>query len=371
MSIVLKELDAKIALSYAPMLTNSLKYGENGVFCWFPGSGMTTILRDVFTDKKILSTALGKLATSLKISFFWGHLASKRNSESLFQSAGYADFEALKGECLKTLELGQEVVLIVGRIDDYAEKEKVEILKLFVNLSALNPRRVHVLFNTVNKPWFVKIIQVHSEFIVLANRIEMIPVLKESLLQKYIETRAEEYGYVLTQENLNNVVATYGGILQATKEYLRSYGDFETLELKLRVIFNNLPKEYCEILKNNVYKVSSNVNPESLLDLKKLGVLDLRAFSDHKNILDINPDRVASVIMTTEELSLLTYCKKHRGESLSRSTVTKLLRPEGDAETSLWAIDQAVSRFRKKLKKCGIDPSSFKTLKGKGFVWLT
>jgi DNA-binding response OmpR family regulator len=46
-----------------------------------------------------------------------------------------------------------------------------------------------------------------------------------------------------------------------------------------------------------------------------------------------------------------------------------MLRPENGEDISLWAIDQAVSRFRKKLAEAGTDPELLKTIKKKGYIW--
>src|SRR3989344_6005316 len=126
----LSKLDYSIAAYYAPKILTPLKYGENGVFFWFPGSGMTTIVRDIFSEKTLLRKHLAGLTTRIKVIQFWGHLADKKTTQELIRSAGFVDYQKLEDECKKILDKGDEVVCIIGRIDDYPQIEKVKILKL-------------------------------------------------------------------------------------------------------------------------------------------------------------------------------------------------------------------------------------------------
>jgi hypothetical protein len=365
----LSDLDKKLAEYYLPQIMEPIKYGENAVFFWFPGAGMTTILRDMFEDKILLRKSLGKLSSQVRIIQFWGHLADKKDSDSLLNEAGFANYSELKSSCTKLLNEGNELVYVVSRIDEYSDKEKLSILRLFLKLNSLNPRRVHIIFNSMNRPWFIKTLNQNAELMVLANRMEIVPVLKGALLDKYIKQRSDEYEYVVSSDEIKKISETYGGVLQITKEFLRSKGDLKTLELKLRVIWNALPKTYRQALKKQISGDSSKDTEEAISDLEKFGVLNLKLLSNHKKILDINPNEILRKIFTKEELNLWNYCRSHSGEFISKDTVINILRPENSNETSFWAIDKAISRFRKKLAKSGVDPEIFKTLKGKGYIW--
>lgn len=354
-------LDQKIAEFYAPLVTEPIKYGESGVFFWFPGSGMTTILNDIFTSKILLKKHLGVLSNQLKIINIFGHLAEKRTLESLLNAGGFLNETELKKTTNNLLNEGFEVVFIIGRIDDYSTKEKLAVLKLFVKINAINSRRIHILFNTVDKPWFVKALNKNPELLVLANRLKIIPVLNDSLLTEYIINKAQGYNFNINLSTINYIQETYGGILQLTKEYLRSHGNTQLLDLKLKIIWNSIPKTYKDILKNKASKDS--------LDLKELGVIDLNVFKNNVRILESNPTKILNKILTTEELALYNYLKDHGSKTLSKDTIISILRPTKELDSTVWAIDKAISRFRKKLAKSGIDPTKFKTLKGKGYIW--
>ncbi len=364
----LNDLDQKIAEDYIKQITDPIRYGENGVFFWFPGAGMTTILREIFSNKALLKKYLGKLAEGIKIEQFWGQLSIKKNLAGLLEESGYSSYAELSKACTKELEEGYEIVYVLHRIDDFPENEKLAILKMFLKLNSINPRRIHILFQTRDKPWFMKALSKYTELLVLATRMEIVPVLQGKLLEKFIKEKSADFGFNLTDESLKKITQTYGGVLQVTKEYLRSNGNDTTVELKLRLNWDNLPESYKEILKGRISGNTLKYRGEDVLDLAKFGVLDLKLFDLHKRALDINPENILKDLLTEEELNLWNYCKKHEGEFLDKDVVINLLRP-GNEDASLWAIDQAVSRFRKKLAKSGVDPSLFKTLKGRGYIW--
>lgn len=363
------DLNQRIAQHYLPQIAMPLKFGENGVFFWFPGSGMTTILKDIFTNKGLLKSHLGKLASQLHVTEFFGHLADKKDLVSLLNEAGFANYTELKESCLKLLDSGHEVVYLVGRIDDFTESERVRILKTFVKLNSLNSRRVHILYHSIDKPWFVKALTDHPELMVLANRMEIVPMLAGDLLKLYIQQRAEEYGYKVSEEEYRRVAETYGGVLQLSKEYLRSQGNTSLIELKLKLLWDKLPKAYLEALEQALAGEPVKRKSTAISDLEQLGILGLSLFEAHKGILNIDSAQILGRTLTSEEIALWNHCKRHPSQLISKDMVTDLLRPEQSDTLSFWALDKAISRFRTKLAKSGVDPEIFKTVKGKGYIW--
>jgi hypothetical protein len=346
-----------------------IKYGENGVFFWVPGSGMTTVVRDLFNNKQLLKQSLGKLYSQLEIFMFFGHLTSKKDSTNLLKESGYENFDSLKETSIYLLKRGHELVFILGRIDNFPDKEKLGILKMFLKINSLNPRRVHIIFNTRNKPWFVKAMNENPGLIALANRLVIMPLIKDNLLNSFIKTTAKQYGKDFSETEIIKISKIYGGILQLTKEFIRSKEDLTTLELKIKILWNALPNSYKEILEQSISQNIPKKKELDFLDLEKFGLLDLEGFNVHKQILNINSDKIIRSILTIEETDLYDYLIKHKGELVNKDKVIELLRPQNSSDVSLWTIDKAVSRFRIKLQKSCIDPELLKTVKGKGFIW--
>lgn len=347
----LSNLDIDLASQYLPHIMGPIKYGENGAYFWVPGCGMTTILFDIVKNKNLWKPYLQGLTSRIRVFEFWGHLASKKTTMGLL-----GDYSSLKTKFEKVLDQGNEVVCFLGRIDDYPEEDKLQILKLFVRLNAINRRRIHILFQGFDKPWFEKAVASNSDLLTLANTIKIMPVPNQTFMEKYIEQKSKEFGYSV---DTKDVTDTYGGMINLVKEYLRSNGRLNNLELKLKINWAVMPETYKKsILNGKVYP-----------DLVEFGIWGLEAFKKHRHVLTDVGQSVLNVL-TTRESQFYEYLLSHKGETLSKDLIISLLRSENTDEVSLWTIDQAISRFRKKLAQCGIDPAQLKTLKGKGYVWI-
>lgn len=236
-------------------------------------------------------------------------------------------------------------------------------------MHSINPRRVHILFHTINKPWFTDAIQKNPELVAIANKMVIMPILKDKLLDQYIKTRAKQYQFDLTEVDVIRISKLYGGILQLTKEYIRSKGDYSVLELKLKMLWNAIPKSYREILEQNMTHDIPMNKAVDFIDLEKFGILDLNAFNIHKSVLNINSEKIILSLLTSGEKELYKYFNEHKGALVDKDKVIELLRPDKKMDVSLWSIDKAISRFRVKMQKSSIDPSVFKTIKGKGYIW--
>ncbi len=359
----LTELDVKISKKYSDRLLNPIKFGENSVNFWFPGSGMTTVLKDVFNNKRLLKAKLGKIYNLLKIEMFWGHNATKKTLLDMLRLNNFSSPQELFSSCKSLLDKGQEIVYIVSRVDDYPEKEKVLILKTLVNLTSLNTRRVHIIFNSIDKPWFLYQLRKSPEFMVLANHITIVPVLEGDLLDEYFEAKSLEYGWNMKSKEKEYAKSVYGGILQLSKEYIRSKGNKLNTSLKFKFLWDQLPSEYKDHIENPVR------NGEARTDLIALGVNHLKFYSENSSILSQSSKDKIYKVLNKEEQKLLSYLEASQNIIIPRSVVSGLIRPNNSENLTDWAFDKAISRFRRKLIEIDIDSSKLKTLKGKGYIW--
>ncbi len=364
----LSKLDTAMAKHYLPKLLAPIEYGENGIFFWFPGSGMTSITQDVLANRKIWPKRLANLRPRLKIVQFWGHLAEKRTTSDLLRASGMEGFADLEEFCRKTLEVGKEVALVVGRIDNFPQTQKLGLLKLLVRINAINRRRIHIILLLVDKPWLESMLVLHPEFMVLANQMAIMPILSDKILTNYLTERAKDYNYLITAKVEKELITTYGGILQLTKEYLRSKGETANLELKLRNLVSFLPQIYKKAIEDKVV-LGASKSLQVVRDLRELGVWDLTLFKKHWLVLTSDPTRLLLILLTPEEKAFWDYCQSHKSEILNKEFVISILRPDKQDDVSVWAVDKAISRLRKKLVRAGIDPENLKTIKGRGYLW--
>jgi hypothetical protein len=61
------DINDQITGYFAPFFLEGLKYGENQVNLWFPGSGKTVIINDMISNKQMLQKHLGKFTKRLEI----------------------------------------------------------------------------------------------------------------------------------------------------------------------------------------------------------------------------------------------------------------------------------------------------------------
>lgn len=349
--------------AYAEQLLLPIKYGENAVFFWIPGSGMTTIVQSVFASKKMLSQYLSGLAKSIQVVEMWGHTSRDKTSSSLLH---YTQLEKIINTALK---LGKELICILGRIDDFPEQERLHLLKQLTRLNAISPRRVHIQFHSTDKPWFEQQLVLNPELIALVNHMEIVPLASNETLIRYIKEMASKYSFPLDQTHLHEVVNTYGGLVQLTKEHLRSHGKNELIEIKIRANWQNLPASYRLEIENKLFRNSNKTHSSAYRDLESFGIWNIQAFSKYRSALNLDPLSLLKPILTQDEQALWKYLDINSGQLINKETLASIIRPNNTENLSLWAQDQFVSRFRKKLLRSGIDPNRLETLKGKGYVW--
>lgn len=364
-----KDIHDQVNSFFAPQLLKPLKYGENGVFFWIPGSGMSTIVRNVFTSKILLQKHLSGFAKNVKILLLWGDIAESSSLIGLLNSQGFSDFAALEQQVLSWLKSGREVAIVAGFIDIFPEAEKLSLLRHLLRLSAHNRRRVHLIFHSVNKPWFEAQLANRSELFTLANSLEIVPLISGDLLSRYISEFSATYGFSLSAKQRQNLASTYGGILQLVKEYLRSHGPSPLLDTKIRADYQLFPASYRQEIEDHLFHSRSRIHSSAYRDLCEFQAWDLQIFSKHRHILNSDPARLLDQNLTPSEKSFWQQLSSHPGKVFSKEDTINLLRGEHPEDVSLWAADQAVSRFRKKLLRAGLDPSHLKTLKGRGYLW--
>ena len=357
------DMDTVLAGAYAQQLLLPIKYGENGVFFWIPGSGMTTIVQTVFISKNILAKHLSGLAKNIQIISLWGHTVENKTS------TGLLNYPLLERTANTALKAGKELICLLGRIDDYPDQEKLHLLRQLTRLNALNRRRIHIQFHSTNKPWFEHQLASHPELIALVNHMGIVPLATGATLLRYIKEMAGKYAFPLTEPKLLDICTTYGGLVQLTKEHLRSHAKNELLEIKLRANWQNLPVSYRMEIESKLLGNSHKTHSSAYRDLESFGFWNITAFSKYRSALNLDPLLLLTPLLTQPEQHLWKFLTANPNQTISKENLDNIIHPDNSDNLSLWALDQFVSRFRKKLLKSGIDPNQLETLKGKGYVW--
>lgn len=64
---------------------------------------------------------------------------------------------------------------------------------------------------------------------------------------------------------------------------------------------------------------------------------------------------------------LFDYFEKNKGKIVNKDKIAEIIWNNPDITD--WAINQVISRFRKKLKKIGINPKKLETINKIGYKW--
>ena len=107
--------------------------------------------------------------------------------------------------------------------------------------------------------------------------------------------------------------------------------------------------------------------------LEQLGYVDESGELFHPLLLALAPEQVSQRLsaFSVTELRVLEYLRQHADTVVSREEIARIVwgEEEWPDKYSDWAIGQLIYRLRRKLAY-GSSPSSIKTRKAQGFVWV-
>jgi hypothetical protein len=290
-------------------------------------------------------------------------MSEKKLCEEVFDT----DYDSLKQKCQTIIDAGREIVLLGDRIEELPESELLRLLEWLSRLTTINRARIHVLLNTVDKPKISRIVLSNPSIAGLIQNTIYLPILSGKLLEEYIKYNQERYETTLTHNQITDITKSTGGILYLTKEIIRNGGSDGELDLKLRSIWSRLTLAYQTEIKNNILG-KRNLK---LTDLKDLGILNLNIFKNKFYLLENDPVNTLDSILNQTERRIFDYLQDHKNVLVIKEQIGDLLwGVKLEEKYSEWAIDQVMSRFRKKLRSAGIDPNNLQTIKGKGYKWV-
>lgn len=356
----LDKLDIEIAKFYAPLVLGSLKYGENRICVWFPGSGKTTILNNILRSKSIINNELGNITKNLEIIFASGKDSINGTAEEIIEKIGIIKHFEDKNK------LGKEIVVICDEIEMLNDSSLSKLLIYLWKIVNLNKARFHLILNVKNRYRIEKLITEKALF-GIANQIKLIPILSDKLLKRFVEEKAVFFNSKISKGEIKKLIKETGGILLLTKEYLRNYNSNNLVELKLRAIWSRLPDIYKSFL---LSERSSNKHNLATDDLTEMGVTKLSIFRNKLHLLVNNPEEEVLKYLTNSESEVLIYFQKNKGKLITKELLAQAIWGNNYLEEySDWSLDQKISRLRKKMFKYGIDPENLQTIKGKGYIW--
>ena len=346
---------------------------------WFPGAGKTKILKDLLSNKKILKSYLEKLYGRVKFIEYSGIETENSSHQEILNSIlsslsnskldNSDQLNQIISNCQQLIDQGYEVVLVGNELEILSEKEYEKTLTSIARIVLANKTRIHSILNIKNKNMFNKALERYSFLLSIANKIETVPVLSEQLLSKYIKEKATYFEKKMSPSEAKRIENYTGGILLLTKELIRNYPEEGELDLKLVGCCKHLSKKALELLTGQIKTFGQEVE-RTEAELKRMRIWGLGIFTDKINLLESNPRKTLKRILTDKENTVITHLSRNKGRLLTKENVAlKIWGKKDNIDYSDWAVDQFISRLRKKLAKAGIDPEVLKTVKGRGYKW--
>lgn len=231
------------------------------------------------------------------------------------------------------------------------------------------------------------------------------PLHSESDARQYIIYKSRQWGIKLNERQTRAIVSQCGGYFLLIKEVLRYFRDNQqsqeeamlshpAMRWRLEFIWRNfLPSEQAVL-----QKVVQQTTPAGVEEQHSLKFLTDSGFiyAKGKNreisipllagyiqdlsspfILIVEKDRIfyngvpIENNFSPQEQKLLRYFINNPARMLSRDEISAdLSGNDDDSILSDWAIDQLISRIRKRLAHLGISPQIIKTIRAKGFICL-
>ncbi len=319
--------------------------------------------------------------------------------------------EELRKLLLRITDSGLEVVFFLGEFDELTFATKI----FFNNLKSLWARlypRLHYIFLMVNNVESQDYFSYWDELgEAIRQNIIYIPLRRDTDFDYVLDTFAGKYNVALDENKKRIIKEVCGGhpySMIVAVRFLRDsqvtsneefrMGLLDNYELRSIAvgIFDRRSENEKEALKKIFLQVPLSLEEEkTILYLKKLGFVIEK---DHKyNFFsflfkraveiaaalsagdggELTLDERTGAILyngktveesfTRQEYSILTLFLKNQDRVLTRDDIGSVLWGESNYEKySDWAIDQLMSKLRKKLKQIGVDVE-IATLRGRGY----
>lgn len=377
------EIDKQIALFYGPLLFGSLNRSENRLCIWFPRIGKSRTLNNLLQSKDIIEEILGSLSTKIVFVYYTGtDSENAKASEILVNIANSLGIQSpvseqnikslISNKCLELINQGKKIVFVGNSLENLSQVELSKLLLNITNIVRINQSKIHSILNIHFFEEIESIINKQPSILTLINSIEFMPLISNKILDEFINDEAANLNLKIGTDEIQNIKNYSGGILTLTKSLLRTNNKNNLeLDLKFNVIWKNLPEIYKSVIEKNITHTKI-INPNELKVfeiLQKCGVLNLDVFKDKFILNQTKNPKILKNILNGWELDVYNLFLKNKNKIVDREEIAEVIWNSNEADYTDWAVDQKISRFRKKIHKYGLDPKFLETIKGRGYKW--
>lgn len=402
----------------AQRILEPVKNDESGTVVWFPATGKSIILSEIFNSRRTLKEELGDrfdktlfllvdvnsiITEARVVGFFQLLLLSMRPKAHQIGISFQNEIgllQEIKYRCQQLLKRGLRIVFVIDDIETVSFPDQERIIQGIANLICVNRNRVHAVLNLVNLDTLPILEKNQKNYTLLQNLI-FIPLPTKEETKHFIDVFQGRWNFKPSSKE-KEILSNFEGNNLLTKAALRILKrqkiltlkqllDQREIKLKAQIFFNQIGKKEKQVLERVVFRQEEKQRLGFAKNyLTEIGVLRKggRRVTIHPPILDylvkINNQGAKiqinekgeivfgacrlSRILSPREYRFLELLYQNRGKVCFREKVAKQLWGKNYLDRySDWNLDQVVSRARQKLSSVGIPRGKIATKKGKGW----
>lgn len=372
-------------LELAKKLYTPLLYGENSALLFFQLNGMQYDVSNMWLREEDRRAVLGPLYDRFEFGFttlvnpqtFGNRIWLEQLQQAIgSESHEIENLEAFTARLKLHVKEGKEPVFFVSIPSTLSD----ENLKLFFELATqilfVAPSRIHILL-CVEMRWdYQTYSNLVRDFNTLFQHTSIVPTARNEEVEHLVRHFCLEWKYPLSDAVISHLVKESGGIFLYAKyglrtlisENIRTLRDAISLlrshsyfTKRLDYFLSRVPETQRLLITRiaNHETVEDSRETELLLELglirRNTNHFEIRApfitekFANTQGSIDVRSIVELSYAFSHREKTLVVGFIDAASHELSRDELATMLG-KGDGEVSDWAIDQAVSRVRKKLQ---------------------
>ncbi len=364
------DIDKLIALFYGRFLLGSLPSNENGLCIWFPYLGKTRTINNLLNSNETLELILGKKFLNYKFVYYVGNLSKNNKASEIFENIATSldiniqqtksnIIDLISNRCKELINQGKKIVFIGDTLEKLS---KIEFERLLIGLSNFirsDQDNIHSILNINYFEQVESIINKQPSVITLINSIKIIPTLPQELLSNFIKSESKKLNLSITEKDIQEVSKYTGGILTLTRSLLRNKDKNNLeLDLKFNAVWNHLPDIYKSVIEKNItFTKIINLNELRIFEtLQNCGIIGLGIFKDKFILNQTKNPNILRNLLNGWELEVYNLLLKNKNKVVTREKIASTIWGDDESDYTDWAIDQKISRFRKKVSKYGLNP---------------
>ena len=382
--------------------------GETGTILFFPNTDRLRRIPQLLSDKKLLKRSLKE---SEKYYFLILDL-------DLFPIEEHEDMEEFVVSRLNQLKFEKNFAKFSQWVK-FLKKEKLQLVLIIANAEKLLTGPFHpihpILFFLAGlieqNPCFQALFFfekdiLHSQYFdVLSSRtiffqnLLYYPLYSEKDVTQFILYLSSKWDKKIPKKLIQEIIKNCGGHFWLVKEavrYFRQTGkvknifDHEAMNFRLEGIYNSLLESEKSVLKKIIFGQRSfnDLEKHSLSHLKKISLVDkknqLTIRLLERYVKDLRETRANMVLkngnvllnnvpveglFSRKERRILKRFIENQDKLITRDELAKWIWSTNTQEKySDWAIDQLITRLRKRLGQLSIPKEAIKTIRGRGYL---